>query len=581
MRCVGWWIAVAVVFALISRPCFAELEPNARKRYESTINKARDRLLALNKTPGSGEAALAAYALIKSGLEKTHPQIREITAGTVARINSGAYTSGPEPAHHVYEGACDAMLLAEVDPVAYRPQLEILRDYLVRKQLPSGAWYYPNATPESGDTSITQFALLGLWAAKRAGLEVPMSAWERCARWLISTQRNNGGFSYHPFETGNAEATNSTPTMTAAGCGSLLIIRRMLYADNPLSELEPPHPPATKKRFGVLETLTPEKDNAANKRSGAPTVPEADLRQAIKQGQHWLAEHFDALPPGTFTEYFYYGCERTGALLDTEMFGSHRWYDEGAKILVATQRPSGQWESATPLGGGANPTRQTIFALLFLSRATQTIITPPPPKTRLHGGGLLGGGRGLPDDLSQVDVQGGEVKRRVPKSSLDALLTDLERPAANVSDDAQKAVVEAVQLEHREELIGQIDRLRKLVKDSRPEVRQVAVWALGRSDDLRHTPLLIAALMDPDLEVAAEAGTSLCVLSRQPDGVRAPGGKDMLPVEPPEPREQEDAASYEKRAKAWQTAARAAWNDWYLQVRPYDERNDRQELRKK
>jgi hypothetical protein len=572
---------LAACSSLAPRVGWTQLDFNARSRYESTIKKSRDRLLELNKQPGTGEAALAAYALVKSGVDKSHAQVREITAGTVARVNSGAYGSGPEPQHHVYDAGCDAMLLAEIDPVAYRPQLETLRDYLIRKQLSNGSWYYPNPPTDAGDTSITQFALLGLWAVKRAGLDVPQVAWERCARWLMSTQRKDGGFCYHPHETNLPHHVTSTHTMTAAGCGSLLVIRRMLYSMNPLSDVDMP-PPPPRKRFGILENLASEREAAAKaKRDFSPTVPEVDIRQAARQAQTWLAQHYDAKPPG-YVQYFHYACERTGALLNTEKFGEHRWYDEGAKTLIAMQRPSGDWEDAASVGGAATPVRNISFALLFLCRATQTIITPPPAKVRLHGGGLLGGGKGLPDDLSQVDMQNGEIKRRVPKTSLDALLTELERPAAEVNDAAQIAVVDAVQLDQRDELIGQIDRLKKLLSDPRPEVRMVAAWGLGRSDDVRQTPLLIASLQDPDLEVAAEIGLALCVLSRQPEGVRAAGGKgDLVPKEPPEPREQEDAESYNGRTQAWRAAATTAWREWYLQVRPYDERDDRQEVRKK
>lgn len=566
-----WFLLMSVSLLWGWDSAQAQVGPDPKAKYQSIISKARDRLLTLNKTPGTGEAALAGYALIKAGLPKDHPYVQQLTTATVERINRGAYQSGPEPQHHVYEAACDAMLLADVDPIKYQPQLATLRDYLVRKQLPQGSWYYPSVPLDAGDTSITQFAILGLWAAKRAGLDLPQSTLDNAARWLLKTQIADGGFAYHPFSGGGPDPMKSTHTMTAAGCGSLLVIKQLSYPDSGSSETPAP---TYRKRFGVLESLQSEQPKAPPPQR--PTVREADLDAGIRKAKTWIADHYDTIPDARL-QYCQYAIERIATLLDVDVIGTHQWYDEGARRLVQTQLASGEWA-----GGPTETVASTCFALLFLCRATQQLVIPPRARARLHGGGLLAGGKGLPDDLSQVDIRNGEVKRRVPKTPLDQLLSELERPAAEVNDASQAAVVEAVQLENRDQLIGQVDRLRKLVNDPRPEVRTIAVWALGRSDDLRQTPLLIAALQDPDLEVAAEAGIALCVLSRQPEGVRAAGGKgNLVPIEPPEPREQEDAASYAKRTQAWQTAARQAWHEWYLQVRPYDERDDRQEPRKK
>ena len=581
MRCLRWPI-VATVIAAGAWPAAAELDPATRAKYGPVIDKGRDRLVTLSPAAGTGEAALCGYALIKAGLAKSHPRILEQTAATVERINRGAYQSGSESQAMIYEAACDAMFLAEVDPKAYKPQLEVIRDYLVRRQLSNGAWCYPTTPDGLGDTSVTQFALLGLWAVRRSGVDVPPAAWDKCARWLIAAQRKDGGFAYRPNETSNKDFSIATHSMSAAGLGSLLVVKRNIYSANPLSDVEVSIAASGKKRFGVLENLPPERPGAmpALPAEHRPNVSRDALEQAIRQSINWLGDHYEAIP--AFRSpllYYHYTCERAGALLNTESFGSHKWYEEGAKTLVQRQRPTGEWEDSTlPISPAAN----TAFALLFLSRATQSIVGPPAPRIRLHGGGLLGGGRGLPDDLANVDVRDGVVKQRAPKAAIDALLADLEKPTTVVDESEQIKVVEAIQLEQRDQLVGQIDRLRKLVRDPRPEVRQVAVWALGRSDDLRQAPLLIAAVADANPDVAAEASLALCVLSRRPEGVRIPGSKDSLaPTEPPEPTADDDESSYGKRFQDWQNTARKAWHEWYLQVRPYDERDDQHQLRTK
>ena len=46
---------------------------------------------------------------------------------------------------------------------------------------------------EASDTSQAQFALLGLWAAQRAGVEVSPEVWQKAGRWFLSSQREDGG----------------------------------------------------------------------------------------------------------------------------------------------------------------------------------------------------------------------------------------------------------------------------------------------------------------------------------------------------------------------------------------------------
>jgi hypothetical protein len=225
--------AVGLTFALLcvvsAALHAAEPDRAIRAKFEPAIARGRARLLEMPKSPGTGAGSLAGYALVKAGTDHNHPQIRQLVDGNVARVNSGAYGTGRDPTYHVYEACCDIVLLVEIDPVQYGSQIKVIFDYLVRKQQPNGSWYYPSAPPEAGDTSITQYALLGLWAAQRAGLEVPSSTWEKAARWLMATQRKEGSFIYHPHDLNDRDNELSVQTMTSAGLGSMLIIRRMLF----------------------------------------------------------------------------------------------------------------------------------------------------------------------------------------------------------------------------------------------------------------------------------------------------------------------------------------------------------------
>lgn len=577
MGCGTRWMVWGALW-LSGTVAFAQGDRDPREKYAEIIQRGRNRLLELKREPGSGEAALAAYALLKSSLGKEHPQIQSSAMAIVSKVEKGVYSKGPEPPHHVYEAACDVMLLSDLDAVTYRPQIEAIRDYLVRKQLPNGAWFYPYLEPDAGDTSISHFALLGLWAVHRARVEIPLTTWEKAGRWFLTTQRRDGGYNYQPHKA--MYQNESVPTMTAAGLSSLLIIRRVLYQSG--QEVEPT-PPAqqNKKRFGVLEKPQEDKPAAAQP-AKLPAGFKGELEEGIRRAARWLGDNYTTFPKTGHTQYMqylHYACERIGTLMDSETIGSHRWYEEGGEALRSIQKPNGEWWEINQTESTA--VRATSFALLFYVRATQSVVGPTR-KVQLHGSGLLAGGRGLPDDLTNLQLTEGKVKPQPPQGELENLLAELERGGTLVEEAVAEQIVEAVQLDQRDRLIGQIDRLKRLVNDPRAEVRKVAVWALGRSDDLRVAPLLITALTDRDVDVAAEASLALCVLSRQPQGLPVGEKKaEFLPIDPPTAQENEDPTAYAVRIQQWQELLRKAWHDWYLQVRPYDERDDRHQLPRK
>jgi hypothetical protein len=85
---------------------------------------------------------------------------------------------------------------------------------------------------------------------------------------------------------------------------------------------------------------------------------------------------------------------------------------------------------------------------------------------------------------------------------------------------------------------------------------------------------LIQGLSDADEAVAREASIALCILSRRPDGIGpATDPADGLA----------EGASDEQRAAHldnWRKQSSNGWTEWYLKVRPYDERDDRTLLKR-
>ena len=484
--------------------------------------------------------------------------------GIVQKTQSGKYF--PAEQHYNYEAGVDLMLLEAVDGPAYRPQMTLIADFLVNSQLSNGSWYYPAAPdPDSGDTSITQYAILGLWAATRVGIEVPLETLERCLKWHFATQRTDGGFAYHAFE---RRVATSTGTMTAAGASNLLIIRRILFGEAEIgAEIRPAD---VKRRFGVLEKFT---DDRRTSSFVTPTIRLAVIDKAVKDSVNWSIAHFTDRNKNRemWMTYHMYCIERLAALLDVTQLGSHEWYDEGADELLLKQLSDGSWSD------DCKSVAATALSLMFLSKATATLV-PPKIRVNLLGGGLQAGGRGLPDNLDAVQVKDGMVSARKIVGPVDSLLSELERASDAKVEDVQAAIVEAVQLDRPEELIGQMARLRRLATDARSEVRRTALWALGRSGDLSATPLLIQGLSDPDIEIAREASLGLCILSRRPEGC----GRAIDPTDDIQLGLKPTANDNERNQAVdqWRTESRKRWTEWYQKNRKYDDRDDRTTLKR-
>lgn len=537
-----------------------------KQEIEQAIERGKAFLLKQSKTGAHG--SLCCYALVKAGVDKQHPDIQKCVAEVVQKCQSKY-----NPMSHNYEAGVDAMLLEAIDREKYKPQLTMISQYLVYRQRPYGGWYYPTeggGANDFGDTSISQYAILGLWATARADVEVPTETWERAAKWLLLTQRREGGFGYHPLDpTKNNGSTGGDimGTMTVAGTGSLLVIRHVLFRDSSFDEGV--RPATATRRFGILERPTDEKEKPKASVRTNPTMSVSTFDKALKEAVKYTSDHFaDGNALGSYGNYYYYGVERVAALLDVEKLGSHDWYGEGADDLLRKQANDGSWNDS------CGQSAATALTLLFLTKATAGTINKPK-KAPVVGGGLLVGGRGLPENLDAVKIKEGEVTTRKNHGSVDTLFTELERSSGAKVEAAQEAVVEVVQLENPQELIGQLNRLKRLADDKRIEVRRTAMWALGRTGNVSVAPHLIKGLSDADESVVREASTALCILSRRPNGCGIP----------PDPTEglSDDATDQQLKAHItdWKKRSTEKWTEWYLKIRPYDERDDRASLKKK
>ena len=180
---------------------------------------------------------------------------------------------------------------------------------------------------------------------------------------------------------------------------------------------------------------------------------------------------------------------------------------------------------------------------------------------------MLSGGRGLPDDLKELDASG-NVKKKKEKSSLDDLLASLQDANAVDLDEAQAEIVQQIQLGDRKDLIGKKDMLLKLVESPDPDVRKTAIWAIGRTGDLSLARFALRGLDDPNQSVMLESHMALCWTARKPNAFK-------LPLDPLEELAADAGPDQQSAAvELWRRQALRLWGDWYLRNRPYSERGD-------
>jgi hypothetical protein len=194
-----------------------------------------------------------------------------------------------------------------------------------------------------GDNSNTQFAVLGLWTARRYGIPVGPALAAAESRFRKS-QGPDGGWGYVPSARGEANKdTGTTPSMTCAG----LMVLGMSYAH-------------------TAETALAANPNAQ--------LPDLARDPALRGGFAYLAGGIgQALGPRgrimpktqgyTQTGYYYlWSVERVGVGYNTRIIGNKDWYAWGAAILVASQEADGCWQHEYGY------VVDTCFALLFLKR---------------------------------------------------------------------------------------------------------------------------------------------------------------------------------------------------------------------
>ncbi len=208
------------------------------------------------------------------------------------------------------------------DDAQYRALLKEEFEWLLAAKGDRAGWRY-NRESTNWDNSCTQYGVLGVWAATRAGLDPGDRFWVSLSKHFRSVQGVDGGWSY---TTGG-----STPNMATAGLASLFLVFDMYHGKTAYSRANP-------RTFTEGEA--------------------AEVLRAIERGMDWLGKQKGGKADG----YYLYGIERTGVASGRKLIGGEDWFAEGALAVLQAQQRDG----SIPLGHWGGPIGGTSFCTLFL-----------------------------------------------------------------------------------------------------------------------------------------------------------------------------------------------------------------------
>ncbi len=279
-----------------------------------------------------GVTALCTLALLNCGVPPSDPVIQDALK-MLRKVEL----------KKTYSVALRTMVLCAAEPNRDRLAIQESVRWLETNQLPAGLWSYPGG---GGDNSNTQFAVLALHEAERAGAKVDPATWRRAAEYWAGCQNADGSWGYQ------SGWTEGLASMTCAGIGATVICAGRV------------NPPNAEVKNGLVRCCQPQEEN-----------------DSLERALGWLGRNFSVRRnPGrrggggaVWHYYYLYGLERVGRLTARRMIGGHDWYREGAEFLVRQQDPFNHYW----IGSGHsedNPHVVTSYALLFLSKGRRPVL---------------------------------------------------------------------------------------------------------------------------------------------------------------------------------------------------------------
>ena len=362
-------VTVACLAAVVALPASPVVAAAPSKPDEELVDRVREamdlgvRYLKKQQSPqGHWESILLDFAVEMKG--------GSTALVTLALLNCGVKPEDPTvskaldylrdlPPNKTYVVALCNLVFAEARQPKDLPLIQRNADWLIDHALgwkgtgKIEGWSYPQN--RQADNSNTQYALLGLYAAKQAGAKIPDAVWKGILdyyeRYQTSDTPTSGYWTYY-----NERGVGSI-SMTVAGVCGLMIAAMGLD----LSEQELDPQTGVAKKCGLYSENSP-----------------------VAKGMNWVAQHFTFVSLKS-TFYNVYGIERLGRLSGQRFIGSHDWYREGCEFLVGKwDRKQREWVGSLqdPLAGWISKGENidgarelsTSFALLFLSKGRTPVL---------------------------------------------------------------------------------------------------------------------------------------------------------------------------------------------------------------
>jgi hypothetical protein len=459
-------------------------------------------------------------------------------------------------------------------PEKLQAQIEVLRRGDTGRLVPAIGMGFG-----AGDNSNTQFAILGLWVARRHGVPVDKALAAVDARFRQS-QNADGGWGYLVPQGMAPVMGNSSAPMTCAGL--LGLAAGIGINQNPVLKA------GDAKNKDKDKDKDKESRDSPPKKEPAPRDPDKDAH--VKAGLKALGtavgeplrgrEREERLPIGVGGEngrlyYTLWSIERVAVAYGLETIGNKDWYAWGSDLLVHTQQARGGWAGMYAQGGV-----DTCFALLFLRRAnvaadlTRTLtgkIHDPDHVVLKAGGGDQtktdpkedpkpnpeprdkAPGERKPPDVIKEKPEGPQAPRgvsveaeaaRLAKELIQAPPAKQERLLEGLRDNKGVAHTQALanaipklegdmKKKAREALAERLARmstatLGERLKDDDMEMRRAAALACAMKEDKTHVPRLIELLGDSEASVSRAAYAALKSLSNKDFGPDRNASKEEI-----------------------------------------------------
>lgn len=530
-------------------------------RFDAAVDRAAGYLRAnvAQNSAHQGALVFAGYALFKTGDPIDSPVIAAAIQDALGRTAGTEYRT-VDDYHHVYVAGIDAMLLSDIDPVLYQPQLQKIALYIEAVQRPDGSWSNPpvgrGSPPNAGDVSMSQYGMLGLWAAQRAGCTVNPQKVELGVSFLLRGGNPDGGWPYRPGTTEGPGGGASTHNMTMAAAGTIMLGRLMLHGLKGA-----PKPEKEEALFGALEKLD-EEEVATPGGKAFPGynagISASDMDGRANRAFGWNEARFEPVQRTEHNMYFYYALERAATIAELKEVQGQNWYEVYGDGMLTLQAQDGSFGTHT------GPVVGTSFALLYFMRSTKQIIE------KQFAGGRQKGDRGNPFGKKEVVKEPTELDRLID----DIAKMDFEKLDEAPIEVADEIVRSVTSITDPAELIGQKDKLKSLMEHPNADVRKSVCWALGRTGDFSLIPLMLDGIRDPSIDVNVEAIAALRYIARKPGGF----GETLNPLEGLEKASPEERL---KVANEWRQKVLDDWSAWYFAARPYEETDSLDELQVK